>query len=104
MDISAHKLAYTKRAKPVIRDSVLMTEAHGVHPLVEKASRAISDWHSEVDWPIHTDQAIRAIEAVAEQLGREGYRDAQEYLQSLLWNEPRPRNNLSQTRKPHLTA
>ncbi len=104
MDTSTNKLAHLKRAKPVIRDSVLMTEIQNAPPLVEKVSRSISDWHSEHDWPLHTDQAIRAIEAVAEQLGREGYRDAQEYLQSILWVEPRPRNNPNKNRKSSLTA
>lgn len=93
MKNTAAKLAYLKRAKPVIRDSALITQAPTTAPLVEKTARAISDWHSESDWPLHTDQAIRAIEAVAEQLNREGFRDAKEYLQSVLWAEPRPRSN-----------
>jgi hypothetical protein len=88
------KLAYLKRAKPVLRDTVLTEmskKSDTVHPLVEKASRAISDWHSEVDWPIHTDRAIRCVEVIAEHLGREGFREAKDYLQTVVWREPKHR-------------
>lgn len=88
------KLAYMKRAKPIVRDSALiktMSEDNTFHPLVEKTARAISDWHSEADWPLHVDRAIRCIEVAAEQLGREGFRDAKDYLQSVIWKEPRQR-------------
>lgn len=61
------------------------------HPLIERTSRAISDWHSESDWPLHVDQAIRALEVVAEYLNREGYRDASEFIQSSVWKEPKRR-------------
>jgi hypothetical protein len=94
MTDSEVKLAYLKRAKPVIGDSALqktMSEEQASHPLVEKTARAISDWHSEADWPIHVDRAIRCIEVVAEQLSREGFRDAKEYLQSVVWKEPKHR-------------
>lgn len=94
MTDSDFKLAYLKRAKPIVRDSALrkaMTQETTSHPLVEKTARAISDWHSEADWPIHVDRAIRSIEVVAEQLSREGFRDASEYLQSVVWKEPKHR-------------
>ena len=85
------KLYYLKRAKPVVRDSALMSDTTFTHPLVEKTARAISNWQTESDWPLHVDEAIRSIEVVAEFLSREGYRDAQEYLQSILWREPKRR-------------
>lgn len=86
-----NKLYYLKRAKPVVRDSALMSDTTFTHPLVERTARAISNWQSESDWPLHVDEAIRSIEVVAEFLSREGYRDAQEYLQSVLWREPKHR-------------
>ena len=92
MGNTSSKLAYLKRAKPGVRDSVLFSETPPVSPLVEKVARAISDWHSEADWPLHTDRAIRAIQAVAEQLNREGYREARDYIESTLWEDPRPRS------------
>lgn len=85
------RLSVLKRAKPVISDLVLMSPEPATHPLIERAARAISDWHSESDWPLHTDQAIRAIEAIAEQLNREGYREATEFLRSAVWREPKHR-------------
>ena len=94
MTNSEIKLAYLKRAKPVVRDSALkktMSEENAFHPLVEKTARAISDWHSEADWPLHVDRATRCVEVVAEQLGREGFRDAKDYLQSVVWKEPKQR-------------
>ena len=85
------KLARVKRAKPSVREQSLMAEYGKPHPAVEKAARAISDWQSESDWPIHVDQAIRVIEAISEQLGREGFTDAKAYLRSVVWEEPKPR-------------
>lgn len=85
------RLSILKRSKPVILDSALMKTELVTHPLIERTSRAISDWHSESDWPIHVDQAIRSIEAVAEYLNREGYRDASDFLQSTVWKEPKHR-------------
>lgn len=88
------KLSYIKKVKPVLRDSELMSQEHTTHPLIEKSARAISDWHSEVDWPIHVDRAIRTIEVIAEGLAREGYVDAKKYLQSIVWSEqPKPRTD-----------
>lgn len=64
-----------------------------VYPvLIEKTARAISDWRSELDWPVHTDQAVRSIEAIAEVLQREGFMDASQYLRSIIHIEPQPRN------------
>ncbi|NBS70896.1 hypothetical protein EBT31_18620 [bacterium] len=91
MTDSVDKLYYLKRAKSVVRDSALMSESSFTHPLVEKTARAISNWQSESDWPLHVDEAIRSIEVVAEQLGREGHREAKEYLQSVIWREPKHR-------------
>ena len=85
------RLAVLKRAKPVISDSALMSTEPVTHPLIERTSRAISDWHTEYDWPLHVDQAIRSIETVAEYLNREGYRDASEFLQTTVWKEPKHR-------------
>ena len=85
------RLSVIKRAKPVISDSVLMSADFVEHPLVERTSRAISDWHSEADWPLHVDRAIRALEIVAEHLNREGYREASEFIQSAVWKEPKHR-------------
>ena len=91
METSRDKLSYIKRAKPVIRDTAMYEAQVEVHPLVEKSARAISDWHSESDWPIHVDQAIRTIEVIAEHLSREGYKDAQTFLQSCVWRQPKNR-------------
>lgn len=96
------KLSYIKKVKPVIRESDLMTAEVNVHPLVEKAARAISDWHSESDWPLHTDRAIRTIEVVAEYLGREGHIEAKKYLQSMVWSEPKPRTESVEERTARL--
>ncbi len=85
------RMARIKRAKPRVREEELLDEIPAVHPMIEKVSRAISDWQSEVDWPIHTDQAVRSIEAVAEQLQREGHDAAVNYLRSVIWVEPKPR-------------
>lgn len=93
------RLSVLKRAKPVIADSALMSTEPTTHPLIEKTAKAISDWHSEYDWPLHVDKAIRAIEAVAEQLNREGYRDANEFLQSTVWKEPKHRTRVQSNSK-----
>lgn len=93
------RLAVLKRAKPVISDSVLMSSEPVTHPLIERTSRAISDWHTEYDWPLHVDKAIRAIETVAEYLNREGYRDASEFLQTTVWKEPKHRTQAQSSRK-----
>lgn len=73
--------------------------AEVVHPLLERSARAISDWHTERDWPEHLDQAIRTVEAVAEVLHREGYRDASTFLRSAVWKEPSPRQRDAKTSK-----
>ena len=85
------RMARIKRVKQKMREEELLDEIPVVHPMIEKVSRAISDWQSEVDWPIHTDQAVRSIEAVAEQLQREGHEAAVKYLRSVIWAEPKPR-------------
>lgn len=85
------RMARIKRVKPSQREQQLLDEIPAAHALVEKTARAISDWQSEMDWPIHIDQAVRAIEAVAEQLQREGQDQAAAYLRSCLWKEPKPR-------------
>jgi hypothetical protein len=87
------KLARIKRAKPSVREQDILAEYNKHHPAVEKAARAISDWQSEADWPLHVDKAIRAIEAISEQLGREGFVEAKAYLRSVIWEEPKPRAN-----------
>lgn len=89
------RMARIKRVKPSQREQELLDEVPAVHPLIEKTARAISDWQSEMDWPIHTDQAIRAIEAVAEHLKREGHSDAAKHLRTVLWKEPKPRQEPS---------
>lgn len=94
--LDAERIAFMKRAKPSRREEEVMDEVPAVHPLVEKTARAISDWQSEMDWPIHTDQAIRSVEAVAEQLQREGFDDAASYLRACLWNEAKPRTKPQQ--------
>lgn len=88
------RLSVLKRAKPVIRDLALMSATPKIHPLVEKTARAISDWHSEVDWPLHEDQAIRALEVVSEFLRREGHLEASNSLQSAVWREPKNRKRV----------
>ena len=87
------KLSYIKKVKPLVRESELMSTDIHVHPLVEKAARAISDWRSERDWQLHTDRAIRTIEVIAEHLAREGHMEAKKYLQSAVWTEPKPRTD-----------
>jgi len=96
------KLSYIKRAKPILRDAELMSQETPTHPLIEKSARAISDWHSESDWPIQVDRAIRTIEVIAERLGREGFVDAQKYLQSIIWSEPKPRTEIAEERTARL--
>ena len=85
------RMARIKRVKPSVREQELLDKVPVVHAMVEKTARAISDWQSEMDWPIHTDQAVRAIEAVAEQLQREGHDQSAVYLRSCLWKESKPR-------------
>jgi hypothetical protein len=96
------KLSYIKKVKPTLREFELMSAEINAHPLVEKAARAISDWRSESDWQIHMDKAIRTIEVIAEYLGREGHTDAKKYLQSVVWSEPKPRNEPAQERTARL--
>lgn len=72
-------------------DDVLENEQY-VHPSIERAARAISDWHSEHDWIFQIERAKRVIDAIAGELNREGHREASSYLQRLLINnEPMPR-------------
>lgn len=73
-----------------------------VHPLLERSARAISDWHTERDWPEHLDQAIRTVEAVAEVLQREGFCDAAAFLRSAVWKEPKPRMKEQRGAQPTL--
>jgi hypothetical protein len=90
--LTNEQLAVMKRANKTFREAELLDEPPVVHPLIEKVARAISDWQSERDWLFHTDQAIRVIETIAEQLGKEGYDMPQDYLRRAIWKEePKPR-------------
>ena len=83
-----------KRVNKTYRETELLGKTPVVHPLIEKVARGISDWQSERDWVFHTDQAIRVIEVVAEQLGKEGYDMPQDYLRRIIWtDEPKPRQD-----------
>jgi hypothetical protein len=86
------RIARIKRVKPSSHGSDHLDSVPLCHILIEKTSRAISDWQSEMDWPVHTDQAIRAIEAIAEFLQREGHVNASKHLRSVICTEPRPRS------------
>jgi len=82
-------MALVKRAIPAKREQIILcmdTETESI--LIEKTARAISDWHSERDWPLHIDSAKRAVEAIAELLQREGHRDAADYLRVNVWSDP----------------
>jgi hypothetical protein len=85
------RLALVKRVLPRRRETE-MSELDA-SPIIEKTARAISDWHSERDWPLHIDQAKRCVEAMAELLQREGFRDAAEHLRTGIWEPPAPRRN-----------
>ena len=84
---SEMRMAFIKRSNPTQREQTLLNTMPQVSPLIEKAAKAISDWHSEADWALHVDKAIRAIEAVAETLQREGHTDSYEYLSRSIWKE-----------------
>ena len=90
--LTNERLAVMKRANKTFREAELLNDPPIVHPLIEKVARAISDWRSERDWMFHTDQAIRAIETIAEELSKEGYDTPQDYLRRTVWKEePKPR-------------
>ena len=89
-----------KRIKPLVHGSSELDSSFICHVLIENTARAISDWQSEVDWPVHTDQAIRSIETISEFLQREGYVDASKYLRSVIHVEPKPRKKRSVQSKP----
>ena len=80
-----------KRVHQSKREFEMIETAEDASFLIEKTSRAISDWHSESDWPLHIDQAKRSVEAIAEILNREGYKEAASYLRMNIWKEPKPR-------------
>lgn len=90
-------MARIKRVKPTHQNATHLDSVPTCHVLIEKTARAISDWQSEMDWPVHTDQAIRTIEAIAEILQREGHLHASSYLRSVVLSEPRPRRSSSVT-------
>jgi hypothetical protein len=75
-----------------IRESERFEEDTLYHPLIERIARAISDWQSERDWEIHTDQALRVVEALADELQKEGYQGSQDYLRRVIWDSsPKPK-------------
>jgi hypothetical protein len=85
------RLAIKKRAVKPLRELQMMQSEENVPVFIEKTARAISDWHSEADWPLHVDQAKRVAEAIAELLHREGLKDASQYIRSHIFTEPKPR-------------
>jgi hypothetical protein len=88
---SVLQLAIKKRAIQSTREFQMMQSEENVPVFIEKTARAISDWHSEADWPLHVDQAKRVAEAIAELLHREGLKDASHYIRSHIFTEPNPR-------------
>jgi hypothetical protein len=68
------------------RELELTQTEQDFHPVIERAARAISDWHSERDWIYQTDRAKRVIDALADELNKEGHKEASSYLQRLLTN------------------
>lgn len=85
--LTNERLAVMKRVNKTFREAELLNDPPIVHPLIEKVARAISDWQSERDWLFHTDQAIRVIETIAEELSKEGYDTSQDYLRRAVWKE-----------------
>jgi len=94
LDTTVHQIELQKIKKRVHnsrREIEMIETQEDASFLIQKTARAISDWHSEVDWPLHIDQAKRSVEAIAEILNREGFKDASNYLRINIWKEPRPR-------------
>lgn len=92
------RIAFVKRRNITQREQALQRTMPKVNPIVKKTAKAISDWHSEADWDLHIDKGIRAIEAIAELLNREGHIEASDYLRKALWlSEPKPRTNKGAT-------
>lgn len=88
-----------RRINHKMRETQILEEAEYFHPVIEKASRAISDWQSERDWYFQTDRAIRTIEVIATELTKEGHREAADYLLRIVENsapKPRTKDNPSQ--------
>jgi hypothetical protein len=92
---SLMQLAIKKRAIQSLREVEMMESKEEVSFFIEKTARAVSDWISEGDWPLHVDQAKRVSEAIAEMLHREGFKEASEYIRSNIWTEPAPRKKLT---------
>lgn len=83
------------------RESQLLEELECFHPVIEKVSRAISDWQSERDWYFQTDRAFRTLDAVATELNKEGHREAASYLLRIIGSHiPKPRSADSKPEEP----
>lgn len=81
-----------RRINHKMREAQILEETESFHPVIEKASRAISDWQSERDWIFQTDRAVRTLEVVATELNKEGHKAAADYLLRIVDNStPKPR-------------
>jgi hypothetical protein len=61
-----------------------MIVEQSTHPLIEKAARAASDWITESDWECQVDRTKRVINVLVDELSKEGYEEASNYLEELL--------------------
>jgi hypothetical protein len=61
-----------------------MSSEQITHPVIEKAARAASDWITERDWECQVDRAKRVINVLVDELSKEGYKKASNYLEKLL--------------------
>jgi uncharacterized Zn finger protein len=64
-----------------------MSSEQSTHPVIEKAARAASDWITESDWECQVDRARRVINVLVDELSKEGYEEASNYLKELLVNK-----------------
>ena len=91
------RLAIKKRALQSLPEIEMMQSKEKVSFFIENTARAVSDWISEADWPLHVDQAKRVSETIAEMLHREGFKEASAYIRSNIWTEPSSRKEPSKT-------
>jgi hypothetical protein len=64
-----------------------MSSEQSTHPVIEKAARAASDWITESDWECQVDRTRRVINVLVDELSKEGYKEASNYLKELLVNK-----------------
>lgn len=91
-----------RRVNHKIREAEALESTKEFHPVIEKASRAISDWQSERDWFFQTDRAVRVIDAIASELSKEGHKDAADYLRRIVKNnehKPKSIDNFEEPRE-----